>query len=138
LALLLLYGPGTCVTDRPETLVRLDLVFGAARIAHEAIFGLHLRLAAVEAEDEDTRHLLQESARITLEALPALTAECRLLATRWEEQSLLAGAEAVQTLRALRDEMERIEPHVRRLQLRQRQVARDLRSRLIAARKGQL
>jgi hypothetical protein len=123
------------VKDRPEPLARLDLLFEAARIAHEAIFGLHRRLVLLGADNEETRRLLRESARIALDDLRALTAEARGLAAQWDEQSLLAREEADRTLQAVRAERERIEPDLERLRLRQQEIARHLRSRLTEARK---
>lgn len=120
---------------RPEPLARLDLVFETARIAHETIFGLHRRLVMLEADDEGTQGLLRESARITLGDLRALTADARGLAARWDEQSLLAREEADRTLQATRAELERLEPDLQRLRLRQQEIARDLHSRLTEARK---
>jgi len=54
------------VKDRPEPLARLDLLFEAARIAHEANFDLHGELAALGADDDSSRDLLRESAHIAL------------------------------------------------------------------------
>jgi len=113
---------------------RLDLAFSTARIAHEAIFDRHGELAVLGADDDHTRELLGESARIALDDLVGLTAEARRLAARWDEQSLLEYAEAAETLRALRAELERIEPDLSRLRLRQQQISSDLRLRLTKAR----
>lgn len=87
------------------------------------------------ADDEDTQRLLRESARIALDDLRALTAEARGLAARWDEQSLLAREEADRTLQATRAELQRIEPDLQRLRLRQQEIARDLHSRLTEPRK---
>lgn len=96
--------------DRPESLSRLDLLFEAARVAHEAKFGLHPRLVLLGADDEDTRRLLRESARTALDDLRAFTAEARGLAAQVDEQSLQAREEADRTLRAVRAERERKSP----------------------------
>lgn len=120
--------------DRPEPLFRLDLVFEAARIAHETAFGLHRRLVALGADDEDTRRLLGESARIALDELRILTVRARRLAAQWDEQSLLAREQADRTLRAVRTELERIEPDLERLRARQQEIARELRAWLTEAR----
>lgn len=120
--------------DRPEPLAGLDLLFSAARIAHEATFDLHGELAALGADDDQTRQLLSESARIALDHLAVLTAQARRLAARWDEQSLLAREEADRTLQAARAELDRIEPDLQRLRARQQEIVRDLRSRLTEAR----
>jgi hypothetical protein len=117
-----------------EPLDRLDLAFSTARIAHEAIFDRHGELAALGADDDHTRELLGESARIALDDLVGLTTGARRLAARWDERSLLEHAEAAETLRALRAELERIEPDLSRLRLRQQQISSDLRLRLTEAR----
>lgn len=120
--------------DRPAPLARLDLLFSTARIAHEATFDLHGELAVLGADDDQTRNLLHESARIALDDLAVLTAQARRLAARWDEQSLLAHEEADSTLDAVRAELERIEPDLRRLRARQQEIVRELRSRLTEAR----
>ena len=122
------------MTERPEPARRLDLLFSASRIAHEAIFDLHRELASVGRDDERSRDLLAESARIALEDLAAVTVEARRLAEHWEEQSLLDPARAAQTSRALEAELDRIGPQLRRLRARHRDVARILRSRVAEAR----
>ena len=122
--------------DRPEPLARLDLLFEAARIAHEANFDLHGELAALGADDDSSRDLLRESAHIALSDLVVLTAPARELATRWDEQSLLARDEAERTLQAVRAELERIAPELTRLRARQDEIARDLRPRVIEARES--
>jgi hypothetical protein len=62
------------VSERPEPVAALDLLFEAARIAHEASFELHRRLVSLEADDDHTRSRLHESARLALDELPAVTA----------------------------------------------------------------
>jgi hypothetical protein len=121
------------VSDRPEPLARLDLLFEAARIAHETSFGLHRRLVALGADDDHTRRLLAESAAIALENLAAVTAQARQLATRWEEQSVLNPEAADRTVQDVRAELDRAEPALGRLRARQREIARELGSRLAKA-----
>ena len=117
------------MTERPEPVSRLDLLFSASRIAQEATFDLPRELASVGRDDERRRDPLAESARIALEDLPAVTAQARRLGEQWKEQLLLDPARAAQTLRALEAELERIGPQLRRLRLRHRDVAHALRSR---------
>jgi len=124
------------VSDRPEPLSRLDLLFETGRIAHEANFDLHGELAALGADDHYSRSLLRESARIALDDLVTLTAPARELAARWDEQALLARGEADRTLQAVHTELERIGPDLQRLRARHAEIARDLRSRLGPARES--
>jgi len=124
------------VSDRPEPLSRLDLLFETGRIAHEANFDLHGELAALGADDDYSRSLLRESARIALDDLVTLTAPARELAARWDEHALLARGEADRTLQAVHTELERIGPDLQRLRARHAEIARDLRSRLGPARES--
>ena len=127
-------GGKTMVNERPEPLARLDLLFEGTRIAHEVAFGLHRRLVAFDADDADTQGLLRESASLALYELPAIAAEARRLAAHWDEQSVLTPETAAETLEDLSAELERIEPDLERLRARQREIARDLSSRLTGAR----
>lgn len=122
--------------DRPEPLTRLDLLFEAARIVHEATFDLHGELAALGAADDSSRDLLRESAHIALTDLVVLTAPARELAARSDEQALLARGDAERALLAVRAELERIAPALKRLRGRQDEIARNLRSRVIEARES--
>jgi hypothetical protein len=124
------------VKDRPEPLVRLDLLFEAARIVHEASFDLHGELAALGAADDFSRDLLRKSAHIALTDLVALTAPARELAALWDEQALLARGDAERASQAFRAEMERIAPELERLRARQDLIARELRSRVVEARES--
>jgi hypothetical protein len=118
------------MVDRPEALTRLDAFRTTTTIAHEAIFDLHRALVAAGQDDDRTRELLAESARIAVRDLPDLTAPARGMQERWDEQSLLDPARAGDTLRELEAELRRVEPSVRRLLDRQRQIARTLQSLL--------
>lgn len=118
------------MTYTPEPLARLDLLLSAARLAHEVIFDLQNELTARGAAGEATSALLRESAAIALEELPAVLAEARRLAARWQEQSVLDPDEAGRTVNALQAELDRAEPRLQALRGRQRRIARDLQSRL--------
>lgn len=118
------------MSERPEPVASLDLLFEAARIAHEASFELHRRLVKLEADDDHTRDLLHESARLALYDLPAATDQARQLADRWREQSLLDPAAADQRVRDLRAELDRLWPDLDRIRGRQREIARALRTRV--------
>jgi DUF1365 family protein len=118
------------VSERPEPVAALDLLFEAARIAHEASFELHRRLVGLEADDDHTRSLLHESARLALDELPAVTDEARRLADRWREQSLLDPDAADERVQDLRVELDRLGPDLDGIRDRQREIARELRSRV--------
>jgi transposase len=116
------------MTERPEALTRVDGFLSTSSIAHEAIFDLHRKLASAGRDDPRTRDLLAESARIALQDLPELTAAARRLQVRWDEQSVLDPEHADRTLEAVRSELPRVEPEIRRLLGRQKAIARQLRS----------
>lgn len=118
------------MSERPGPVGRIDLLFEAARIAHEASFELHRRLVILGSDDNYTRRLLEESARIALEELPAVTAQARQLAARWHEQSVRDPEAAPETLHELHAELQRLTPDLNRVRSRQREVARQLRSRV--------
>jgi hypothetical protein len=118
------------VSERPAPVAALDLLFEAARIAHEASFELHRRLVSLEADDDHTRSLLHESARLALDELPAVTGQARRLADRWHEESLLDPDAADQRLQDLRAELDRLRPDLDRIRDRQREIALELRSRV--------
>ena len=96
------------------------------RIAHEVIYDLHAELVARGTAQARPNRLLAESARITLAEVLALTAEARQLAETWHEQSVLDADAAGRTLHLLADELERIQPRLRRQLNRQRAIAREL------------
>ena len=114
----------------PAPIRRLDSLFSAALIAHEAIFEMRRELVAGGQADATAAKLVAESARITLTDLPAIAAGPRDLAARWEEQSVLDPRTAERTAEALAAELDRIEPELKRLMERQRQIAVQLRSML--------
>ena len=120
----------------PSRSLGSTFLFETARIVHEANFDLHGGLAALGADDDYSRSLLRESARIALDDLVTLTAPARELAARWDEQALLARGEADRTLQAVHTELERIAPELQRLRARHAEIARDLRSRLVQARES--
>lgn len=111
---------------RPEPLARIDRYFAAARIAHEAIWDLHHELVSAGRADERTRSLLAEAAQIAGVDMPGVATEIRRLDARWSEQELLDAAAAADTLRALGDEVDRVEPELARLRTRQDELAAEL------------
>jgi hypothetical protein len=118
------------VAELPVPIRRLDSLFSAALIAHEAIFEMSRELTASGRVEETAAELLAESARIALTDLPAMAARACDLTARWEEQSLLDPTAAERTAELLDAELGRIEPEVQMLMERQRHIAARLRSML--------
>ncbi len=111
--------------ERPAPIQRLDSLHSIAVIAHEAIFDLHREVVARGRGSEATP-LLHESAHITLDRLPRLTATARSLAGTLDEQIVLDPEEAGRTRNQLADEIERIYPEAMRLLRHQRRLANRL------------
>jgi hypothetical protein len=120
------------VPERPSATKQLDAFLGSAMIAHEAIFEMRRELIAGDRGHPEQARLLEESARIVIVDLPALTADARQLSTRWGEQSLLDPEAAEETAGELETELERIEAEVKSRLDRQREIAARLRAMLEA------
>lgn len=118
------------VPERPAAIKRLDALFSAAMIAHEAIFEMRRELIANDRGNAEQAGLLEESAQIVTGKLPGLTTRVRQLSGEWAEQSLLHPEGAEQTLGEVEAELEHIEPEVQSLLSRQREIAARLRSML--------
>lgn len=114
--------------ERPPAIKRLDSLLGAVTIAHEIIFEMRRELIADDRGDPEQARLLTESAQIVTVGMPGLSATARQLSARWQEQSLLDGKGAEETLAELESELARIEPNVDSLLNRQREIAAQLRS----------
>ncbi len=125
-----LIGQDDPVPEHPAAIKRLNSLFSASLIAHEAIFEMRRELIVGETDNADQTHLLAESARITMNALPNLAAAARDLAASWEEQNLLDPDAAEITLRELATELGRIGPETQALLNRQREIAAQLRTML--------
>jgi hypothetical protein len=113
--------------SEPEPLVRLDQYLGVSRLAHEAIWDLHRRLAARDRATDRTRELLAEAAEIAGTEMPRLAAGAGRLASRWVDEQVLDPAAACERLRALESEFSRVEPEIARLRKRQNEIAAELR-----------
>lgn len=87
--------------ELPNPIRRLDAVFSASLIAHEAIFEMRRELVGIGRAGRAAAELLEESARLTLIDLPEITVRARRLTARWDEQSLLDPAAAQATLQEL-------------------------------------
>ncbi len=68
-----------------DPIKRLDALFSAAMIAHEAIFEMHRELIARDLGNAEQARLLEESAQIVTSKLPGLTATARRLSGEWSE-----------------------------------------------------
>jgi hypothetical protein len=115
------------VPERPTAIKRLDALFSAAMIAHEAIFEMRRELIASDRGDAEQARLLEESAQIVTGKLPGLTARVRQLSGKWAEQSVLHPERAEETLAEVEAELEQVEPEVQSLLHRQREIAARLR-----------
>lgn len=118
------------MADEENPTSAIDALLSATLIAHEAIADIQLELAAVGADSSESRGLVAESARITLQDGPRLSAEARRLASKWDEQRLLDSDRAALTMDQLRREVPRVELALRRSVDRQRQIALRLASLL--------
>lgn len=116
--------------ERPPAIKRLDALLSAAMIAHEAIFEMRRELIASDRANLEQAGLLEESARIVTAELPDLSARVRQLSAQWGEQSLLDPEGAEDTLKELEADLRHIEPDIRPLLNRQREIATRLRSML--------
>lgn len=106
--------------------LRLDPWTAAFSIGHQAISTNHRTLVGRGRADEHTRSLLAESADITLHLGPTLMRGARDLVGLFSEQSLLAPEMADAARVELENELERIEPAIRRLQHRHQAIGREL------------
>jgi hypothetical protein len=116
--------------ERPSAMKRLDALFGAAMIAHEAIFEMRRELIANDRSNPEQAGLLEESAQIVTGTLPGLTVRVRQLSGKWAEQSLLDPEGAEETAQEIEEELEHVEPEIQTLLNRQREIAARLRSML--------
>lgn len=118
------------VPNAPTPSRRVDEALAASFIAHEAIFDMHRELVAGGQHRDTARELLAESAQITLEQLPRVTARARELNDRWGEKSVLDPRAAGETLTELEAEVERIEIELAAGLERLREIASRLRELL--------
>lgn len=122
------------MTIRPGPLELLDSYFAAAMIAHEYVFDLHRELVELNVADGHARELLQESAAVTFERMPALTRQLRGLEREWAEQELLDPPAAERTLERLEGDLAELTPALAALRARQNQIVADLLNLLSRAR----
>ena len=115
---------------RADPIKRLDALFSAAMIAHEAIFEMRRELVADDRGDAEQAGLLEESAQIVTGKLPRVAAKARQLSSMWAEQNLLDPDEAEETLKKVEAELDQVEPEAQVLLNRQLEIAVRLRSLL--------
>ena len=111
-------------SERPEAVDMLDLDLAAARLAHEAIWDLHDGLIDAGRYDDLARSAMDRAARVAVVEIPALLSQARRLRMVWEEQALLDPRAAVETVRQLKQELDRVEPQLGKLRDLQDQIAR--------------
>jgi hypothetical protein len=111
----------------PEPIRRADRYLGTARIAHETIWDLHTRLAALGRADAQAQQRVRESARIATLELPELLRDARRLRAAWTEQQMLDPTPSEETLLALDAELDRHGPALGELLDTQHATARELR-----------
>lgn len=112
------------MSDRPDSLGRLDDLTAGAMFRHEHIADLHFL-----APDEMSMQLMRESADIVLRQMPTLARDVRAAELTWQEQALLDPDRAAEALQRIEAEMAKIEPDLRALVERHRQIVRELRER---------
>jgi hypothetical protein len=118
------------MNERPERLRRLDDVVAGVRIAHEIIFDMHSELLERHPGQNTSAGLVAESAQIASLHLPRLTSVLNSLAARWDEEAVLDPDAADRTAGELAAEFEKIEPELRTLVDRQREISVALRDLL--------
>ena len=118
------------MSGRPEELERLDTIIAGVDIAHEVIFDMYRELLERDQAQTESAKLVAESAQIAVVQLPRLVAPLRRLATRWDEESLLDPAAADRTAEQIAAELAVVEPELRSLVARQREIGAILRVRL--------
>ena len=118
------------MAEIPGPVARVNRYLAAAMIAHESIANLHDELALQSRSDDETRRLFREAGRIAAIEVPAVLRESLRLWDRWTEQDLLDPDAATETLRLIAEELDRVEPDVKRMRARQDEIARELRQRL--------
>jgi hypothetical protein len=116
------------VSEVPDPLRRLHVLFEAIRIAHETIYDLHRRLVNADRATPLSQGLLAESARIVLRSAPDASAGSHRLAATWHEQSVLDPDAAEDTALKLDTELAHAESVLRELLARESAIAAELRA----------
>lgn len=114
------------MADRPEELELVERYRLAARFGHEYAFRVHRELVELDADGDDTRNLLAESAAITLQEMPQLSRDWLAVQREWSEQELLDPPKAEVTARALEVRFTELGPQLEALLLRQDKLVAEL------------
>lgn len=113
-----------------DPLATVDSLLEIITLAHAAIYTEHRRLIDLDADDDESRRLLDESAEIALLQAPSAGRRARELASEWGARQLLDPSSAASALAATEKETARAERALRRLLRRQEEIAAKLRARL--------
>jgi hypothetical protein len=111
---------------------QLSRLWGQLKTAHEGITILHRRLRAVEGGDEIADALMAEAAKLGIGRFPAVAAKAKEFYEALAAEKDSARREALS--RQLADEMDAIEPELVAIIARHREIAENLRSRLLTLR----
>jgi hypothetical protein len=114
----------------PDEITRLDDFLAAARIAHETIWELHLRLIALGRYDDEARERLLAAARTMNVDMDETLREARRLRLRWSEQELLDPMGAEETLHTLSGELDRVSSKLTSMRAQQDELAREFQRRV--------
>jgi hypothetical protein len=112
--------------ERPESLELVERYSRAAQYGHQYAFHVHRQLVELDAGDDHARTLLAESATITLQEMPRLTRDWRILEGEWSEQELLDPPKADLTARTLEVLFAELGPALEALLLRQDELVAEL------------
>lgn len=113
----------------PDPLTTVESLVEVITLAHAAIYTEHRRFIGLDADDADTRRLLDESAKIVFSQAPKASQRARELASEWGARQLLDPASAAAALAATKEEAIRAERALRDLLHRQEEIAARLRAR---------
>ncbi len=113
-----------------DPLASVESLLEIITLAHAAIYTAHRRLIDLDADDEESRRLLEESVEIVFSKAPKVGRRARELSAEWGASQLLDPSTAPSVLAAAEKEAAHAERELRRLLRRQEEVATRLRSRL--------
>ncbi len=114
------------MTDPPEQLELVERYLATAKIAHEYAFATYRLLVELDVEPEHIRKLLAESGAITLQQIPELTRDWRVLERGWFETELLDPANLDGRTQALDARFVELGPALDALLGRQEEIIAEL------------
>jgi len=124
------------VPDLPQALIALAHEFEVASATHRYVADAQRELVALDAADDQTAALLQESGRITLLDLSGLLEDLQAAARRWSEQELLDPSAATQTLAMIEAALAARAGDLRAIRERHRAIGREISNRRESARRS--